>query len=73
MTSANLSGQADGILVDLDLAVEQIGDVVDMVLTGEANNTTKSSTIISLAGRPQILRHGDITQAQMNDVMEVFA
>ena len=61
MTSANLTGQADDQLVDLDLAVEQVGDRVDYVLTGEAQGTTQSSTIIDLTGaEPTIIRHGDI-------------
>ena len=61
MTSANLTGQADDQLVDLDLAVEQVGDRVDYVLTGEAQGTTQSSTIVDLTGaEPTIIRHGDI-------------
>ncbi|WP_092537257.1 Sua5/YciO/YrdC/YwlC family protein [Actinomyces ruminicola] len=32
MTSANLSGRADGVLVDLELMSEQIGDEVDLIL-----------------------------------------
>ncbi len=61
MTSANLTGQADDQLVDLDLAVEQVGDRVDYVLTGEAQGTTRSSTIVDLASaEPTIIRHGDI-------------
>ena len=61
MTSANLTGEADDQLVDLDLAVEQVGDRVDYVLTGEAQGTTQSSTIVDLTGaEPTIIRHGDI-------------
>jgi len=61
MTSANLTGEADDQLVDLDLAVEQVGDRVDYVLTGEAQGTTRSSTIVDLASaEPTIIRHGDI-------------
>ena len=66
MTSANLTGQADDQLVDLDLAVEQVGDRVDYVLEGEARGTTQSSTIVDLASEePTILRHGDITAADL--------
>jgi L-threonylcarbamoyladenylate synthase len=62
MTSANLTGEADDQLVDLDLAVKQVGDRVDYVLTGEARGTTQSSTIVDLTGEePAIIRHGDIT------------
>ena len=61
MTSANLTGQADDQLVDLDLAVKQVGDRVDYILEGEAQGTTRSSTIVDLASaEPTIIRHGDI-------------
>ena len=71
MTSANLTGQADGQLVDLDLAVEQIGDRVDYVLEGEAQGTTQSSTIVDLTGlEPTILRHGDITAADLDAAVD---
>ena len=62
MTSANLTGEADDQLVDLDLAVEQVGDRVDYVLNGGPQGTTRSSTIVDLTGaEPTIIRHGDIT------------
>ncbi|SFR57385.1 L-threonylcarbamoyladenylate synthase [Anaeromicropila populeti] len=70
MTSANLSGQADGILVDFDLACEQVGDKVDYLLPGEDINTTASSTIISLVGEPVILRLGDITKEEIEAVIK---
>ena len=73
MTSANLSGQADGVLVDLDLAARQIGGAVDLILKGQANGTTMSSTIIELGARPRILRAGDINKADLNRVRAVFA
>ena len=61
MTSANLTGEADDQLVDLDLAVKQVGDRVDYILEGEAQGTTRSSTIVDLASaEPTIIRHGDI-------------
>ncbi|MEW2291343.1 L-threonylcarbamoyladenylate synthase [Streptomyces sp. NPDC006743] len=66
MTSANLSGQADGVLVDLDLAVEQIGQSVDMVVKGGHQGTTASSTIVTAATVPfRVLRLGDITADQI--------
>nr|BFD87688.1 L-threonylcarbamoyladenylate synthase [Streptomyces sp. Xyl84] len=66
MTSANLSGQADGVLVDLDLAVEQIGQAVDMVVKGGHQGTTASSTIVTAATVPfRVLRLGDITTDQI--------
>ncbi|WP_424213002.1 L-threonylcarbamoyladenylate synthase [Streptomyces sp. BI20] len=62
MTSANLSGQADGVLVDLDLAVRQIGPAVDMVVRGEHQGTTASSTIVTVTDQGiRVLRLGDIT------------
>ncbi|WP_127532452.1 L-threonylcarbamoyladenylate synthase [Paenibacillus kobensis] len=73
MTSANLSGQADGVLVDMDLALRQVGDKVDYVLRGEAQGTTKSSTIIDLSGgEPCITRYGDVTVEQLNAIAPIF-
>lgn len=69
MTSANLSGQADGILVDFDLACRQVGDKVDYLFRGEAQNTTQSSTIISLVGKPTILRLGDISKEEIEETI----
>ncbi len=70
MTSANLSGQADGVLVDLDLAVEQIGQAVDMVVKGGHQGTTASSTIVTAAGVPfKVLRLGDITAEQIREAL----
>jgi Sua5/YciO/YrdC/YwlC family protein len=74
MTSANLTGQADDQLVDLDLATEQVGDRVDYILKGSAQATTQSSTIVDLSGpEPTILRHGDITVEDLNAVVDVFS
>lgn len=66
MTSANRSGTVpDDRLVDVDLAVDHVGDGVDYVLRGEPDGTTRASTILSLAdGGPDkatILRRGDLT------------
>lgn len=72
MTSANLTGQADDQLVDLELATEQVGDRVDYVLEAEPQGTTQSSTIVDLTGlEPTILRHGDITAADLNAVVDI--
>lgn len=71
MTSANLTGQADGQLVDLDLAIEQVGDRVDYILEGEARGTSQSSTIVDLTGsEPTILRHGDITASDLDAAVD---
>lgn len=72
MTSANLSGQADGILVDLNVAATQVGNNVDYILKGEAQGTTKSSTIIDLTGTPRITRLGDISPEQINEVIHIL-
>ena len=69
MTSANLSGQADGVLVDLELALAQVGDAVDYILAGGADGTTKSSTIVDLSGPPRILRQGDISAEDLGAVL----
>ncbi|RJX44178.1 threonylcarbamoyl-AMP synthase [Halonotius aquaticus] len=74
MTSANLTGQADGQLVDLDLAIEQVGDRVDYILDGEAQGTTQSSTIVDLTDmEPTILRHGDITATDLDAAVDGLA
>lgn len=73
MTSANISGQADGVLVDINLASLQVGDKVDFILKGQAQGTTKSSTIIDLTSTPKIIRYGDITADQINKVLKDFA
>jgi L-threonylcarbamoyladenylate synthase len=73
MTSANMAGQADGVLVDINMASQQVGDKVDFILKGEAQGTTKSSTIIDLTGSPKVVRLGDITVDQLNKVLNNFA
>jgi L-threonylcarbamoyladenylate synthase len=73
MTSANLTGQADDQLVDLELATEQVGDRVDYILEGSAQGTTQSSTIVDLSGdEASVLRRGDITVDELNDVVDIF-
>lgn len=72
MTSANMAGQADGVLVDIEMATKQVGDKVDYILKGGAQGTTKSSTIIDLTSIPTVVRHGDITEEQLNHVVNIF-
>lgn len=72
MTSANRSGEADGQLVDLAFAREQVGEHVDYLVDGEPQGTTQSSTIVDLTGDPEILRQGDVTAAALNAVADVF-
>lgn len=72
MTSANMAGQADGVLVDIQMAAEQVGDKVDYILKGGSQGTTKSSTIIDLSATPKVVRHGDITVEQLNQLVNIF-
>ena len=73
MTSANLSGQADGVLVDMTIVVEQVGQAVDYILKGEAQSTTTSSTIIDLTAEPPVIvRLGDITAGDIEAVTGVL-
>jgi L-threonylcarbamoyladenylate synthase len=69
MTSANLSGQANGILVDFELALKQVGNRVDYMLKGQSDGTTMSSTILDLTGSPKILRQGDITAGAIESII----
>jgi len=66
MTSANRSGTVpDDTLVDVETAVEHVGNRVDYVLGGQPEGTTRASTILSLAdgepGTATVLRRGDLT------------
>lgn len=73
MTSANLSGQANGVLVDMAIVVEQVGQAVDYILKGEAQSTTTSSTIIDLTAEPPVIvRLGDITAEEIKAVIGVM-
>lgn len=70
MTSANQSGTVeDSTLVDVSLAAEHVGDAVEVVLAGEAQGTTRASTILDLASaEPTVLRRGDVTAADLAEV-----
>ncbi|MBO1305534.1 threonylcarbamoyl-AMP synthase [Enterococcus sp. 669A] len=73
MTSANLSGQADGVLVDMEMVLAQVSEAVDYILAGEAQGTTTSSTIIDLTAEPPIIvRLGDITAEDIEAVLGVL-
>jgi len=65
MTSANLSGTSDGILVDVDTAVQHVGSSVKMVLRGGPVETTTSTTIVRLEQDMTLLREGDLTFKRM--------
>jgi L-threonylcarbamoyladenylate synthase len=73
MTSANRSGAvADDRLVDVSLARDHVGEGVDYIVAGEAQGTTRASTIVDLtvadggdAVDPDVLRRGDVTRAEI--------
>ena len=70
MTSANRSGTVpDDTLVDVETAVEHVGDGADYVLGGEPAGTSRASTILSLAageaGTATVLRQGDLTPTEI--------
>lgn len=76
MTSANVSGTVpDDTLVDVETAVEHVGDGADYVLTGQPEGTTRASTILSLAdgtpGTATVLRRGDITAETLETAAEI--
>ncbi|SEM98840.1 tRNA threonylcarbamoyl adenosine modification protein, Sua5/YciO/YrdC/YwlC family [Halorientalis persicus] len=73
MTSANRAGEADDRLVDLAFAREQVGANVDYLIEGGPRGTTESSTILDLSGEPSVLRHGDVTVADLNRVADVIS
>ncbi len=68
ITSANISGTADDLLITENIAVTQMGNKVNYMLRSNTTiETTKSSTIISLLESDKIivLREGDITLEQL--------
>ncbi len=62
-TSANLSGTIDSGLVDLTIAVQHLGEFVDVAVEGEGpSEFTISSTIVDFTTAPPgIVRQGDVT------------
>lgn len=69
ITSANISGTADNLLITEEIAVSQMGTKVNFMLRNTSDlTTTKSSTIISLAeeNKIKLIREGDITKEQIN-------
>jgi L-threonylcarbamoyladenylate synthase len=70
-TSANRSGAVEEGLVDLDTAVDQVGDGVDLVLAGEGLAwTTRSTTILDLTGEPTVFREGDLDRTDLARVTD---
>lgn len=72
-TSANRSGTVEDGLVDLATTREQLGEELDLLVGGEGLAwTTRSTTIVDLAGEPSVFREGDIGRAALNEVRDVF-
>jgi L-threonylcarbamoyladenylate synthase len=76
MTSANRSGTLpDDQLVGVDLAVEHVGQAVDLVLDAEPEGTTRASTILDLSGDDPntgtVLRQGDRQPAALERVADI--
>lgn len=74
MTSANISGEADGQLVDREMAEEHVGEAVEYIIDGGPHGTTQSTTIIDLSdtSNPSVLRKGDISVSDLNDIRNCF-
>ncbi len=61
MTSANLSGASDGVLVDINAAVRHVGRAARLALSGGPVSTTTSTTIVRVDDGLTLLREGDLT------------
>lgn len=71
MTSANLSGTVDDdTLVDVDLAVDHVGDAVDCVVAGGPSGTTRASTIVDVTDAPELLRRGDLSLSEIESAWD---
>ena len=73
ITSANISGTADNLLITEEVADEHMGDKVDYLLKSNVESlATKSSTIIKVndIGTVTILREGDISKKEIQNVLQ---
>ncbi len=73
ITSANISGTADDLLITERVAFEHMGDKVSYMLKSASPvKSTKSSTIVLINSNSsiKILRQGDITQEELESVLE---
>lgn len=75
MTSANRSGAVDDeTLIDLELARNQVGERVDVIIDDDPPaDATRATTIVDLANGPRLHRAGDLTSADLHAVVDVFA
>lgn len=71
ITSANISGTVDDMLVTKDIAISQLGNCVDYFLESEQPiHTSKSSTIVLVKKEGiKILREGDINREILMNVL----
>ena len=72
ITSANISGTADDMLITESIAIQQMGDKVDYLLRSQTEITnTKSSTIVKIndEGTVSIIREGDISKEQIRSIL----
>lgn len=68
MTSANISGTADGILVSEEMLKNQMSETLSYYIAGMTSNNNKSSTIIKIQNQKIILiREGDILFSDIID------
>lgn len=68
ITSANISGTVDDMLVTEEIAIEQMGTSVEYFIKSQKPITTsKSSTIVIVTKKGvKILREGDIDRETLN-------
>ena len=72
ITSANISGTADDMLITESIAIQHMGDKVDYLLRSQTEITnTKSSTIVKIndEGTVSIIREGDISKEQIRSIL----
>jgi L-threonylcarbamoyladenylate synthase len=69
-TSANISGTMEQGLVTFEVAVNDVGSLVDVAIRGDLDSSfSRSSTIVSLVGDPTILRQGDLAAEELLEVV----
>jgi L-threonylcarbamoyladenylate synthase len=70
-TSANLSSQPSR--TDSKEVISELGDKVDLILDGGVCGSGKPSTVIDLTeGKPKVLREGEITFTQLQDILKTI-
>ena len=66
-TSANKSGENDPI--NAEMAMEQVGKLVDLVVDGGPCKYEKPSTVVDLTSEPRILREGVISRKEIEKAL----